>query len=123
MDNSGHKSLFLAGGFPMTDAATPRDSQSTPGGLYSACPKFEFCLPTLGKAVPAPSGFTRSSLTATVSAWNATATLRLITRGGYDWTKRFPWIVEAMLKNRGRQFVKLIDGRNGKTSAENLRIG
>ena len=64
-----------------------------------------------------------SQMTATVSAWNATATLRLITRGGYDWTKRFPWIVEAMLKNRGRQFVKLIDGRNGKTSAENLRIG
>jgi ATP-dependent DNA ligase len=34
--------------------------------------------------------------------------VRLITRGGYDWTKRYPWIVEAALKNRSKQFV--IDG-------------
>jgi ATP-dependent DNA ligase len=34
--------------------------------------------------------------------------VRLITRGGYDWTKRFPWIAEAALKNRQKQFV--IDG-------------
>ena len=32
----------------------------------------------------------------------------LITRGGYEWTKRFPWIAEAALKNRQKQFV--IDG-------------
>jgi bifunctional non-homologous end joining protein LigD len=31
--------------------------------------------------------------------------VRLITRGGYDWTKRYPWIVEAALKNRQKQFV------------------
>ena len=34
--------------------------------------------------------------------------MRLITRGGYDWTKRYPWIVEAALKNRQKHFV--IDG-------------
>jgi hypothetical protein len=34
--------------------------------------------------------------------------VRLTTRGGYDWTKRFPWIVETALKNRQRHFV--IDG-------------
>ena len=34
--------------------------------------------------------------------------VRLITRGGYDWTKRFPWIIEAALKNRQKRFV--IDG-------------
>jgi ATP-dependent DNA ligase len=34
--------------------------------------------------------------------------LRLITRGGYNWTDRYPWIVEAARKNRHRQFV--IDG-------------
>jgi bifunctional non-homologous end joining protein LigD len=34
--------------------------------------------------------------------------VRLITRGDCDWTKRFPWIVEAALKNRHKQFV--IDG-------------
>jgi ATP-dependent DNA ligase len=32
----------------------------------------------------------------------------LITRGGYDWTKRFPWIAEAAPKNRQKRFV--IDG-------------
>jgi bifunctional non-homologous end joining protein LigD len=34
--------------------------------------------------------------------------VRLIARNGHDWTKRFPWIVEAALKNRHSQFV--IDG-------------
>ena len=34
--------------------------------------------------------------------------VRLITRGGSNWTDRFPWIVEAALKNRQKQFV--IDG-------------
>jgi ATP-dependent DNA ligase len=34
--------------------------------------------------------------------------VRLITKGGYDWTKRYPWIVAAALKNRHKQFV--IDG-------------
>jgi bifunctional non-homologous end joining protein LigD len=32
----------------------------------------------------------------------------LITKGGYDWSKRYPWIVEAALKNRQQRFV--IDG-------------
>ncbi len=27
-------------------------------------------------------------------------TLRLFTRNGHDWTERFPWIVQAALKNR-----------------------
>ena len=34
--------------------------------------------------------------------------VRLITRGGYNWTKKYPWIVEASLKNRQKHFV--IDG-------------
>jgi bifunctional non-homologous end joining protein LigD len=34
--------------------------------------------------------------------------VRLITKGGYDWTKRYPWIVESALKNRMKHFV--IDG-------------
>jgi ATP-dependent DNA ligase len=38
--------------------------------------------------------------------WHATAMagdgdrVRLIPRGSYDWTKRYPWIVETALKNR-----------------------
>jgi len=34
--------------------------------------------------------------------------VRLLTKGGYDWTKRYPRIVEAALKNRQKHFV--IDG-------------
>jgi hypothetical protein len=34
--------------------------------------------------------------------------VRLITKGGYDWSKCYPWIVEAALKNRQKHFV--IDG-------------
>jgi ATP-dependent DNA ligase len=38
--------------------------------------------------------------------------VRLITRGGHDWTKRYPWIVEAALKNRVRQFVLVTHNRH-----------
>jgi ATP-dependent DNA ligase len=34
--------------------------------------------------------------------------VRLITKGGHDWTKRYPWIVEAARKNRVKQFI--LDG-------------
>jgi hypothetical protein len=34
--------------------------------------------------------------------------VRLITRGGYNWTDRYPLIVEAALKNRQKRFI--IDG-------------
>jgi ATP-dependent DNA ligase len=34
--------------------------------------------------------------------------VRLITRGGYNWTDRYPWIVEAARKNRRKQFI--VDG-------------
>jgi bifunctional non-homologous end joining protein LigD len=34
--------------------------------------------------------------------------VRLITRNGYDWTDRYPWIVESALRNRTKQYV--IDG-------------
>ncbi|WP_349643614.1 hypothetical protein [Bradyrhizobium genosp. SA-3] len=34
--------------------------------------------------------------------------VRLLSRNGTDWTKRYPWIAEAALKNRQKRFV--IDG-------------
>ncbi|MGX1151468.1 bifunctional non-homologous end joining protein LigD [Bradyrhizobium ottawaense] len=34
--------------------------------------------------------------------------VRLYTKGGFDWTKRYPWIVESALKIRTQQFV--LDG-------------
>ena len=34
--------------------------------------------------------------------------MRLITRGGYNWTNRYQWIVETVRKTRKTQFV--LDG-------------
>ncbi|WP_342737439.1 RNA ligase family protein [Bradyrhizobium sp. B117] len=34
--------------------------------------------------------------------------VRLITKGGHDWTNRYPWIVESALKIRNKQFI--LDG-------------
>ena len=34
--------------------------------------------------------------------------VRLLSRNGSDWTKRYPWIAEAALRNRQKRFV--IDG-------------
>src|SRR5215813_1641200 len=73
-------------------------------------PKFEFCIPTTGKVVPAgPEWFHEIKFDGNrLRVERDGDRVRLITRGGYDWTKRFPWIVEAALKNRNRQFV--LDG-------------
>ena len=71
---------------------------------------FEFCIPTKSTTVPhgpewlheiKHDGFR-------IRVERDRDRVRLITRGGYDWTSRFPWIGEAALKNRIRQFV--IDG-------------
>ena len=35
-------------------------------------------------------------------------TMQLITRNGHNWTDRYPWIVQAALKNREQHFV--VDG-------------
>jgi bifunctional non-homologous end joining protein LigD len=68
---------------------------------------FEFCIPTRGTKVPEwiheikYDGYR-------LRVERNDDRVRLITRGGYDWTNRFPWIVEAALKNRRKHFV--IDG-------------
>jgi bifunctional non-homologous end joining protein LigD len=73
-------------------------------------PKFEFCLPTTGKIVPAGADWFHEvkydGYRLRIER-DGTA-VRLITKGGYDWTNRYPWIVEAALKNRRQHFV--IDG-------------
>jgi bifunctional non-homologous end joining protein LigD len=73
-------------------------------------PKFEFCIPTTGKVVPAGAEWFHE---VKYDGYRLRVErdgdrVRLITRGGYDWTKRFPWIAEAALRNRRKQFV--IDG-------------
>src|SRR5215813_12674754 len=72
--------------------------------------KFEFCLPTTGKQVPAGENWFHE---VKYDGYRLRVErdgdrVRLITRGGYDWSKRYPWIVESALKNRCKQFV--IDG-------------
>jgi ATP-dependent DNA ligase len=68
---------------------------------------FEFCIPTKVPSGPEwlheikQDGFR-------IRVERDRDSVRLITRGGYNWTDRFPWIGEAALKNRIRQFV--IDG-------------
>jgi ATP-dependent DNA ligase len=71
---------------------------------------FEFCLPSVSKSVPSDPDWLHE---VKYDGYRLRVErdgdrVRLITRGGYDWTKRFPWIVEAALKNRQKRFV--IDG-------------
>ncbi|BAL76020.1 putative DNA ligase [Bradyrhizobium cosmicum] len=71
---------------------------------------FAFCLPTAAKVVPAgPDWIHEIKYDGyRLRVERNGNTVRLFTRNGHDWTKRFPWIVEAALKNREQQFV--IDG-------------
>src|ERR1700756_3255944 len=71
---------------------------------------FEFCLSTKSTSVPAGPDWLHE---VKYDGYRLRLErdgdrVRLITRGGYNWTDRYPWIVEAALKNRYRQFV--IDG-------------
>jgi bifunctional non-homologous end joining protein LigD len=69
-------------------------------------PRFEFCIPTVGKVVAAGAEWFHE---VKYDGYRLRVErdgdrVRLITRGGYDWTKRFPWIAEAALRNRRKQF-------------------
>jgi ATP-dependent DNA ligase len=71
---------------------------------------FEFCLPTGAKIVPdGPDWIHEIKYDGyRLRVERDGDRVRLITRGGYNWTDRYPWIVEAALKNRQKRFV--IDG-------------
>ena len=71
---------------------------------------FEFCLPTTSKAVPDGSDWFHEVKYDgyRMMLERDGKTVRLISRGGHDWSKRFPWIVQAALSNRQSRFV--IDG-------------
>jgi bifunctional non-homologous end joining protein LigD len=71
---------------------------------------FDFCIPTRGTRVPeAPDWLHEIKHDGyRLRVERDGDRVRLITRNGYDWTKRYPWIVEAALKNRQKQFI--IDG-------------
>jgi bifunctional non-homologous end joining protein LigD len=71
---------------------------------------FDFCVPTRGTKVPHTSDWLHEIKYDgyRLRVERNGDRVRLITRNGYDWTKRFPWIVAAARKNRISQFV--IDG-------------
>jgi bifunctional non-homologous end joining protein LigD len=61
---------------------------------------FDFCLPTRGTKVPDRAEWIHE---VKYDGYRLRVErdgnrVRLVTRGGYDWTKRYPWIVEAALK-------------------------
>jgi bifunctional non-homologous end joining protein LigD len=71
---------------------------------------FDFCIPTRGTKVPsAPDWLHEIKYDGyRLRVERNGDRVRLITRNGYDWTGRYPWIAESALKNRIKQFV--IDG-------------
>jgi bifunctional non-homologous end joining protein LigD len=71
---------------------------------------FDFCIPTRGTRVPeTPDWLHEIKYDGyRLRVERHGDRVRLITRNGYDWTRRYPWIVESALKNRVKQFV--IDG-------------
>ncbi|MCK1569015.1 DNA ligase [Bradyrhizobium sp. 173] len=71
---------------------------------------FEFCLPKAAKAVPVgPDWIHEIKYDGyRLRVERQGKAVRLITKNGHNWTARFPWIVEAALKNREQQFA--IDG-------------
>jgi bifunctional non-homologous end joining protein LigD len=75
-----------------------------------AMPKIEFCLPTSGKAVPSGPDWIHEikydGYRLRVERYRDR--VKLTSRGGLDWTRRFPWIAETARKIRKTQFI--IDG-------------
>ena len=71
---------------------------------------FQPCLPTRGTKVPTGPDWIHEvkydGLPMLVARKHTR--VRLFSRNGHDWTERYPWIVEAALKNRQQHFV--IDG-------------
>ena len=63
---------------------------------------FEFCIPTKGINVPSgPEWLHEINYDGyRLRLERDRDRVRLTSRGGYDWTSRFPWIGEAALKNR-----------------------
>ena len=71
---------------------------------------FDFCIPTRGTKVPDRADWLHEIKYDgyRLRVERDGDRVRLITRNGYDWTDRYPWVVESALKNRIKQFV--IDG-------------
>jgi ATP-dependent DNA ligase len=71
---------------------------------------FEFCIPTAGKVVPSGPDWLHE---VKYDGYRLRVErdgdrVRLFSRNGYDWTSRYPWIVESARKIRQPRFV--LDG-------------
>ena len=66
---------------------------------------FDFCLPTRSTIVPVgPEWLQEVKYDGyRLRLERDGDRVRLIARGGYNWTDRYPWIVESALKNRFKQ--------------------
>jgi bifunctional non-homologous end joining protein LigD len=90
---------------------------------------YDFCIPTRGaKGPPTPDWIHEIKYDGYRFRLERNGDrVRLITKGGYDWSKRYPWIVEAALKNRQKQFVidgeAIILGVNGDSDFNALHSG
>src|SRR6478735_8221842 len=76
----------------------PAAIQSSPGVAMAFQRKKPEALGVKATAChPASYGFTKSSSTATACKSTSNEAVKVFTRRGHDWTKRYPWIVEAAL--------------------------
>src|SRR6185437_1549264 len=91
--------------------------------------KFEPCIQTRGTKVPAGSDWLHELK---MDGYRLIVVrdgdrVRLFTRNGYDWSHRYPWIVESALRNRQKQFVidgeAVILGVDGITDFDALHSG
>jgi bifunctional non-homologous end joining protein LigD len=90
---------------------------------------FEFCIPTKSTTVPNGDSWLHEIKYDgyRLRVERDGDRVRLITKGGYDWSKRYPWIVEAALKNRMKRFVidgeAVILGVDGRSDFDALHSG
>jgi bifunctional non-homologous end joining protein LigD len=90
---------------------------------------FDFCIPTRGTRVPhTPDWIHEIKYDGYRLRLDRNGDrVRLFTRNGYDWTKRYPWIVESAVKNREKHFVidgeAVILGVDGRSDFDALHSG
>ena len=91
--------------------------------------KFQPCVPTRGKVVPAGREWLHELK---MDGYRLIVQrdgdrVRLYTRNGYDWSHRYPWIVESALRNRTKQFVidgdAVVLGVDGNSNFDALHTG
>ena len=91
--------------------------------------KFQPCIPTRGKVVPAGREWLHELK---MDGYRLIVQrdgdrVRLYTRNGYDWSHRYPWIVESALRNRTKQFVidgeAVVLGVDGNSNFDALHTG